>query len=267
MKRKAVGKRKRFETFKRDKFTCQYCGRKAPDVVLMVVDHIHPASKGGTNDILNLITSCTDCNAGKSDKLLSDNAVIERQHAQLSELQERREQLEMLFKWKNELLDLEEEAVRQVAALWSREVPGQQLTDAGIASLRKLIKTYSAGPVADAMHDAVVQKVVCEDGKPTQESAIDAWTYIPRICRFRANNGNDEDLRRLFYIRAIVRNNMYLKGYEQPEALALLRRARAAGADLEDLRSLATTARNKHAWFDEMERVCTDLESVGGCKP
>lgn len=38
-KRKALSNRTRFEVFKRDKFTCQYCGAKAPDVVLQC-DHI-----------------------------------------------------------------------------------------------------------------------------------------------------------------------------------------------------------------------------------
>ena len=38
--RKPIGKKMRFEVFKRDKFTCQYCGRKAPDVILEV-DHIN----------------------------------------------------------------------------------------------------------------------------------------------------------------------------------------------------------------------------------
>jgi 5-methylcytosine-specific restriction endonuclease McrA len=46
-KRKAMTKRTRFEVFKRDKFACQYCGRKAPEVLLRV-DHIEPHSKGGS---------------------------------------------------------------------------------------------------------------------------------------------------------------------------------------------------------------------------
>lgn len=33
-KRKSISKKLRFEVFKRDGFTCQYCGRMAPDVVL-----------------------------------------------------------------------------------------------------------------------------------------------------------------------------------------------------------------------------------------
>ena len=56
-KRKTIPKSIRFEIFKRDKFTCQYCGKKSPNVILHV-DRINPVSKGGTNDLLNLITSC-----------------------------------------------------------------------------------------------------------------------------------------------------------------------------------------------------------------
>jgi 5-methylcytosine-specific restriction endonuclease McrA len=60
-KRKAIGKKIRFEVFKRDKFTCQYCGEKSPDVILHI-DHINPVAEGGGNDIINLITSCVACN-------------------------------------------------------------------------------------------------------------------------------------------------------------------------------------------------------------
>lgn len=67
MKRENVSKKLRFEVFKRDSFTCQYCGAKAPDVILEV-DHIKPVAKEGSSDILNLITACQACNAGKSDR-------------------------------------------------------------------------------------------------------------------------------------------------------------------------------------------------------
>jgi len=60
----SIGKKLRFEIFKRDSFTCQYCGRTPPDVVLHV-DHIHPVAKGGDDDPMNLITSCDSCNLGK----------------------------------------------------------------------------------------------------------------------------------------------------------------------------------------------------------
>lgn len=65
----AVSKSKRFEIFNRDGFTCQYCGQRPPDVVLEL-DHMIAVANGGTNEDLNLITSCYDCNRGKSDKAL-----------------------------------------------------------------------------------------------------------------------------------------------------------------------------------------------------
>ena len=59
----------RFVVLRRDGFTCTYCGRRPPDVVLHV-DHIVPRSKGGGNALTNLRTACVDCNLGKSDRSL-----------------------------------------------------------------------------------------------------------------------------------------------------------------------------------------------------
>jgi hypothetical protein len=68
-----VSKSVRFEVFARDAFTCQYCGQRPPEVILEV-DHIHPHSKGGSDEIINLITACYDCNRGKRAKVISDVA-------------------------------------------------------------------------------------------------------------------------------------------------------------------------------------------------
>lgn len=101
-KRQSISKTLRFEVFKRDKFTCQYCGRMAPDVVLEI-DHITPVKEGGNNDILNLVTSCKDCNRGKGCRKISQRKELDIQQDQLKELAERREQLEFLVKWREEL--------------------------------------------------------------------------------------------------------------------------------------------------------------------
>lgn len=61
-----VSKELRFKVLCRDNFTCQYCGRKAPDAELEV-DHIYPVSKGGKAREDNLVTSCISCNSGKKD--------------------------------------------------------------------------------------------------------------------------------------------------------------------------------------------------------
>ena len=63
--------RKRFEVFKRDDFTCQYCGRNVKrHKVVLVVDHIFPKRKGGEDKLSNFITACSECNLGKHDNLL-----------------------------------------------------------------------------------------------------------------------------------------------------------------------------------------------------
>lgn len=67
---RSIPSRLRFNVLKRDNFTCQYCGRKAPDVELHI-DHIIPWSKVKEHKIENLQVACSDCNLGKSDKLLN----------------------------------------------------------------------------------------------------------------------------------------------------------------------------------------------------
>lgn len=70
MARKPLSRRTRFEVFKRDLFTCQYCGRTPPAVVLEC-DHIDPVAGGGGDEETNLVTACEDCNRGKSAVPLS----------------------------------------------------------------------------------------------------------------------------------------------------------------------------------------------------
>jgi hypothetical protein len=72
----AVSKRLRFEIFRRDIYTCHYCGASAPDVVL-TVDHILPKTLGGTDLPDNLVTACTECNSGKSSTQPDRNLVSE----------------------------------------------------------------------------------------------------------------------------------------------------------------------------------------------
>lgn len=59
-----ISSRDRFMALRRDGFTCQYCGRKPPEVRLHV-DHVHPRSKGGRNELDNYVTACSECNQGK----------------------------------------------------------------------------------------------------------------------------------------------------------------------------------------------------------
>lgn len=113
MERKSLSKKIRFEVFKRDKFTCQYCGDKAPDVILEV-DHILPVAAGGGNEMLNLITACRDCNRGKGKTTLSDESAAAKKRRQAEELQERREQIEMMSEWHMSLIEQEKEMIEMI---------------------------------------------------------------------------------------------------------------------------------------------------------
>lgn len=89
-KRKAMSKRLRFDVFKRDGFTCQYCGAHPPTVVLEV-DHVLPVSLGGLDEIDNLVTACFGCNRGKAATPLD---VVPKSLAEkAAEVAEREEQL------------------------------------------------------------------------------------------------------------------------------------------------------------------------------
>lgn len=68
--RKAMSARLRFDVMKRDKYTCQICGRSKKDGAVLHVDHIRPVARGGTNDKANLQTLCAECNLGKGTKSL-----------------------------------------------------------------------------------------------------------------------------------------------------------------------------------------------------
>lgn len=85
----------RFDVLARDNYTCRYCGRKAPDVVL-VIDHVVPFSAGGTDEPSNLVTACEECNSGKSSRH-SGGIVEPRDELYTSAVDRARAAMEMAF--------------------------------------------------------------------------------------------------------------------------------------------------------------------------
>jgi len=70
-KRVGIKSKQRVQVLARDGYTCQMCGISRNDGAILEIDHIHPVSKGGTNELSNLQVLCRDCNAGKSNHILS----------------------------------------------------------------------------------------------------------------------------------------------------------------------------------------------------
>ncbi len=56
--------------FKRDKYTCQMCGRTDLDGTSLSIDHIIPRKLGGSDNLSNLQTLCKMCNSMKGAKII-----------------------------------------------------------------------------------------------------------------------------------------------------------------------------------------------------
>lgn len=59
----------RREVFRRDNYTCQYCGRRTND---LTIDHIIPRHLGGKHDWINVVAACPACNHRKGGRLLEE---------------------------------------------------------------------------------------------------------------------------------------------------------------------------------------------------
>ena len=239
-KRTGLTKKLRFEVFKRDGFRCQYCGASAPDV-LLVVDHIHPVASGGKNGILNLITACQPCNAGKGKRELGDHTVLEKQRDQLQELSDRREQLEMMIAWKEGLCDLRALAVDRMADLWRKLVPGFGLNEKGCQELRKLAGQFEVGEIMEAMQIATDRYIEIQDGKATVASAENAWKKVAGVCRMRELEKTKPYIRDLFYVRGILRNRVYVNEHQ---VMRMLEDAHLGGVSIPALKQAAKSCRN-----------------------
>ena len=53
------------EVFLRDRYTCQYCAKKSPDLTL---DHVVPRRQHGPHTWDNVVTACTRCNLRKAGR-------------------------------------------------------------------------------------------------------------------------------------------------------------------------------------------------------
>ena len=112
IKRVTIPKKVRFEVFKRDDYTCQYCGRGAPEVTLEA-DHIVPVAEGGTNEMFNLKTACTDCNRGKGATALDNEEYAQNQEL----IAAQRELSEAIREKQNAMFALFEASEEQALAL------------------------------------------------------------------------------------------------------------------------------------------------------
>lgn len=145
---RSISVKKRFDVFKRDNFTCQYCSRKPPKVPLEC-DHIIPVCKGGKNDIDNLITACFDCNRGKGGTELEsipDTLVTKMERMVLAKKQYK--QYQNLLKKQKQIIDAE---IDQVVSVFESFFDGYTISDRFRISIKNFISKLDVNQVVEAM--------------------------------------------------------------------------------------------------------------------
>lgn len=263
MPRKGISKKARFEVFKRDSFQCQYCGANAPDVLLQV-DHIKPVAKGGTNELSNLITSCQPCNSGKSDIELSDKTVVKKQKAQLDQLNQRREQINMMMKWHEGLKDINVDMIDRLVEYWDELAYGFTVNAKGRSKLAKWLKSYKLEEILSAMDCAAAQYLEFgDDGEMvTNESWAVAWGKIPAIIVIARREKENPEIKEIYYIRGILRNR--LSYFDPYKALEWLEIAREWGATLQELKSIALQTRNWTTFSEDIDVLIEKYSALNG---
>lgn len=264
-KRKSIGKKIRFEVFKRDSFTCQYCGAKAPEV-LLEVDHIDPVAAGGGNEILNLITACKACNAGKSKNKLSDDSVIEKRRKQLEDLQERREQLEMLMMWNQGLQDLATSQVGMVIEQVEKNIPRFRIQEGFKSNIKTWVKKYPMELIFESIDESSTRYLKFENNEVTRASAEEYLDKIGGILFFKSLPPLDQKIN---WIKTIAAKAYNRPGWQFQAALrAYVDALKNAGWDevriMDDLQNEVRNLVNKEytarAFLEALELWTEDIK-------
>lgn len=152
----SVSQKTRFAVFARDNFTCRYCARRPPEVILEV-DHFHPQARGGSDKASNLFAACRECNNGKSDTIVlatfasvrEDIKEQRQQHYDMLEVREKRAEEDDNTKgacryWERTFPSIDgmlEESERRSIADFLRRLPAEKVKEAIDITFKKDFKT------------------------------------------------------------------------------------------------------------------------------
>lgn len=149
--RNAISARTRFELLKRDGFKCRYCGISA-SVVPIHIDHVVPVSAGGSDATDNLVTSCADCNLGKSDVPLQ--AIAPRPRAE--DLAQIREQVRLYSQHAAEIVAYMVAITDEAETYWDCMI-GTRMPGVVRASIGRIVDEIGFDPIMIAI-ESVAKK-------------------------------------------------------------------------------------------------------------
>ena len=251
--REPVGTKLRFEVFKRDAFTCQYCGAKAPEV-LLEVDHIHPVVSGGTSDLLNLITACKTCNAGKGPRLLDDDSVVAKRRRQVEELQERREQIAAIMDWHRGLV-----SVQNAEAHAACEYVGDMLSSFGLG-----LNEACRARVAEVVRSVGLQEFLhsCDIAFAKYYDPSEAFQKLGGIAENRKRAKNDPDREGLAYLFGIARRRF--GAFQNWQLKTTARVLREAGVEWSWIHDAAKSSDSLHEFRSKTEDLLEQGKGAAG---
>ena len=202
-----VPKRLRFEVFKRDQFTCRYCGRKPPAVILHA-DHVLPICLGGVTAIGNLVASCADCNLGKSGKPLSDVTIALKPE----EERERFEQMKAYEEFLDEQVTVRLGWAKELLEYWCCEKEGQKEDPYAVdLKVDKAVKQFLRYLVKSEVREAI--DIAFERQRMSEYAR---FKFFCGICWRKIKQKESPN------VRETVRANAGLIDSQEPPAAALL---------------------------------------------
>jgi len=159
----AISKKLRFETFKRDGFICQYCGRRPPEIVLEV-DHILSRKQKGKDSPENLITACFDCNRekGAKDLKIAPKTIQEKKEI----LKEKQLQLKEFYKLQQSIQDSIQLDIINLGINWEKLPQGKEsVSEHGRLSLKNLLRIFPNFEIEEAMEMAWMKNHIKDENK------------------------------------------------------------------------------------------------------
>ena len=179
-KRVGISTKTRFDIFKRDGFTCQYCNKGTSNGVVLEVDHIIPVCEGGNNSNENLITACFDCNRGKGGRELSQ--IPETLQEKTTRIAEKEKQYKAFIRLQKRIEGNMLSDIEAINTIYSDAFPKWEMDDRfKNSSVRNFIEHLGVFEVSKSMYTAIGK---CSDNNH-------AIKYFCGVCWSKIKNGVD----------------------------------------------------------------------------
>ena len=149
-------------------------------MVVLHCDHVHPVSDGGSDDPSNLVTSCQDCNLGKSNVPLCQ--IVKPLAAIKAEIRERRKQVAEYNRLLLAIREEDQRVIDHIGGYWYNQFCDEMDKDkyvfAGdrITSIRAFLKRLPHAEILDAIDLAHSRK------QAAWGSDNSCWKYFCGVC-------------------------------------------------------------------------------------